>query len=157
MLRQPVSPTILELPLLRDLDLDHILELHCSSLHHTKMQFRSTKSNCSFQRKHTTSQIASGNIFCLRGTQLHVGLHPAKPRDQTWSHTEVAPWSSLPINGTSCPIRILITLQVSLLIHLILEPIINCTLQLPHCMLCNHQVNMSQCVHIKANIWSHIC
>ena len=32
MLRQPVSPTMLELPLLRDLDLDHILELHCSSL-----------------------------------------------------------------------------------------------------------------------------
>ena len=34
MLRQPVSPAILELPLLRDLDLDHKLELHYSSLHH---------------------------------------------------------------------------------------------------------------------------
>ena len=28
MLRQPVSLTMLELPLLRDIDLDHILELH---------------------------------------------------------------------------------------------------------------------------------
>ena len=34
MLRQPVSPDMLELPILRDIDLDHILELHCSSLHH---------------------------------------------------------------------------------------------------------------------------
>ena len=58
MLRQPVSPTMLELPLSRDLNLDHILELHCSSLHHTKMQVRSIKSNSSFQNKHTTSQIA---------------------------------------------------------------------------------------------------
>ena len=31
MLRQPVSPAMLELPLLRDLNLDHILELHYSS------------------------------------------------------------------------------------------------------------------------------
>ena len=34
MLRQPVSPDMLELPLSRDLDLDHILELHCSPLYH---------------------------------------------------------------------------------------------------------------------------
>ena len=33
MLRQPVSPSMLELPLSRDLDLDHKLELHCSSLY----------------------------------------------------------------------------------------------------------------------------
>ena len=57
MLRQPISPAMLELPLSRDLDLDHKLELHCSSLHHTKMQVRSIKSNSSFQNKHTTSQI----------------------------------------------------------------------------------------------------
>ena len=59
MLRQPVSPAMLELSLSRDLDLDHILELHCSSLHHTKMQVRSIKSNSSFQKKHTTSQIVT--------------------------------------------------------------------------------------------------
>ena len=58
MLRQPVSLDMLELPLSRDLNLDHILELHFSSLHHTKMQVRSIKSNSSFQKKHTTSQIA---------------------------------------------------------------------------------------------------
>ena len=58
MLRQPVSLSNLELPLSRDLDLGHILELHCSSPHHTKMQVRSIKSNSSFQKKHTTSQIA---------------------------------------------------------------------------------------------------
>ena len=34
MLRQLVSPAMLELPLSIDLDLDHKLELHCSSLHH---------------------------------------------------------------------------------------------------------------------------
>ena len=32
MLRQPISSVILELPLSRDLDLDHKIELHCSSL-----------------------------------------------------------------------------------------------------------------------------
>ena len=57
MFRQPVSPTMLELPLSRDLNLDHILELHCSSLHHAKKQVRSIKSNSIFQKKHTTSQI----------------------------------------------------------------------------------------------------
>ena len=31
MLKQPVSSAILELPLSRDLDLDHKLELHCFS------------------------------------------------------------------------------------------------------------------------------
>ena len=78
MLRQPVSSAMLEIPFLRDLNLDN-----CSSLHHTKMQVRSTKSNSSFQKKHTTSQIASGNIFCLSCTQRHAALHPAKPRDHT--------------------------------------------------------------------------
>ena len=34
MLRQPVSPDMIELPLSRDLDLDHILELPYSSLHY---------------------------------------------------------------------------------------------------------------------------
>ena len=34
MLRQPVSPAMLEIPLSRYLDLDHKLELHYSSLHH---------------------------------------------------------------------------------------------------------------------------
>ena len=34
MLRKHVSPKMLEVPLSRDLDLDHKLELHCSSLHH---------------------------------------------------------------------------------------------------------------------------
>ena len=57
MLRQPVSLVMLELPLSRDLDLDHILELHCSSLHYTKMQVKSIKSNSSFQKKDNTSQI----------------------------------------------------------------------------------------------------
>ena len=57
MLRQPVSLDMLELPLSRDLDMDHILELHYSSLYHTKMQVKSIKSNSSFQKKHTTSQI----------------------------------------------------------------------------------------------------
>ena len=57
MLRQPISPAMLELPLSIDLDLDHKLELQCSSLHHTKMQFRSIKSNSSFQNKYTTYQI----------------------------------------------------------------------------------------------------
>ena len=129
----------LEHPLSRDLNLDHILELHCSSLHHTKMQVRSSKSNSSFQKKHITSQIASGNIFCLSCTQRHARLHPAKPGDHTWSHTEVAPRSALPINGTTFPIWIYINLQVNLLIHFILEPIINCTLQVPQNMLCNNQ------------------
>ena len=101
MLRKPVSPTMLELPLSRDLDLDHY-----SSLHHTQMQVKSTKSNSSFQKKHTTSQIVSGNIFFLSFTQHHAGLHPAKPRDHTWSHTKVSPRSALPINGTAFPIRI---------------------------------------------------
>ena len=85
MLKQPVSPTMLELPLSRDLDLDH-----CSSLHHRKMQVKSTKSNSIFQRKHTTSQIASGNIFFLRCTHCHVRLLPATPR------------STLPINKNTC-------------------------------------------------------
>ena len=58
MLRQPISTAMLELPLSRDLDLEHIPELHCSSLHHTKMQVRSIKSNSSFQKKHTISEIA---------------------------------------------------------------------------------------------------
>ena len=49
MLRQPILPAMLELPLSRDLDLDHKLELHCSSLHHTKMQVKSIKSNSIFQ------------------------------------------------------------------------------------------------------------
>ena len=49
---------MLELPLSRDLNLDHILELHYSSLYHTKMQVRSIKLNSIFQKKHTTSQIA---------------------------------------------------------------------------------------------------
>ena len=110
---QPISMTMLELPLSRDLNLDHIPELHCSSLHHTKLQVISSKSNSIFQKKHTTSQIASGNIFCLSCTHLHAGLHPTKPRDHTWSHTEIAPRSALPINGTACPIRIHITLQVN--------------------------------------------
>ena len=57
MLRQPVSLAILELPLSRNLDLDHILELHCSLYIIQKMQVRSIKSNISFQKKHTTSQI----------------------------------------------------------------------------------------------------
>ena len=83
MLGQPVSPAMLELPLSRDLNLHHKLELHCSSLHHTKMQVRSIKSNSSFQKKHTTSQIASANILCLGCTQCHAGLHPAKPRAHT--------------------------------------------------------------------------
>ena len=48
---------MLELPLLIDLDLDHKLDIHCSSLHHTKMQVKSIKSNSSFHKKHTTSQI----------------------------------------------------------------------------------------------------
>ena len=34
MLRKLVSLTMLEHPLLRDLDLDHKMELHCFSLHH---------------------------------------------------------------------------------------------------------------------------
>ena len=58
MLRQPVSLAMLELPLSRDIDLDHKQELHYSYLHHTKMQVGSIKSNSSFQKKHTTSQIA---------------------------------------------------------------------------------------------------
>ena len=57
MLRQPLSLTMLEFLLSRDIDLDHILELHFSSLHHTKMQVISIKSNNSFQKKLTTSQI----------------------------------------------------------------------------------------------------
>ena len=58
MIRHHVSPAMLEIPLSRDLDLDHILELHRSSLQHTKIQVRSIKSNSSFQKKHNTSQIA---------------------------------------------------------------------------------------------------
>ena len=122
MLRQPASSDMLELPLSRDLDLDHILELHCSSLHHTKMQVRSSKSNSRFQKKHTTSQIASYKIIYLSCTQRHAWLHPAKLRDHTWSHTEVASRSALPISGTACPIQIHITLQVNLLIRFILDP-----------------------------------
>ena len=34
MLKQPISLAILEIPLSIDLDLYHILELHCSPLHH---------------------------------------------------------------------------------------------------------------------------
>ena len=67
----PISPDMLELPLSRDLDLDHILELHYSFLYHTKTQVGSIKSNSSFQKKHTTSQIASGKIFFLGYTQCH--------------------------------------------------------------------------------------
>ena len=36
MLKKPISLAILKLPLSRYLDLYHKLELHCSSLHHTK-------------------------------------------------------------------------------------------------------------------------
>ena len=57
MLRQPISGAMLELPISRDLNLDHKLELHRSSLHHTKIQVKSIKSNSIFQKKHTTSQI----------------------------------------------------------------------------------------------------
>ena len=122
------------------------------STSYKKMKVKSIKSNSSFQKKHTTSQIESGNIFFLRCTQCHVGLHPSEPRDHTQSHTEVAPQSALPINGTGCLIRIHITLQVSLMICLVLDPIIRYTLHVPHIMLFNHKVNMSQCVHRKANI-----
>ena len=54
MLRQPVSPTMLELPLLRDLDLDHKLDLHYSSLGYTQHHagLHSTKPVA-----HTRSQI----------------------------------------------------------------------------------------------------
>ena len=34
MRRKPVSPTMLELPLSRELDMDKELELHYSSMHH---------------------------------------------------------------------------------------------------------------------------
>ena len=155
MLRQPVSLAMLELitpSFERSRSGSHTgasLLLYAS---YKKMQVISIKSNSSFQKKHTTSQIESGNIFCLGCTQRHAGLHPTKPRDHTLPHTKVAPRSALPINGTSCPIRIHITLQVNLLIRIILEPLLNCTLQVPHCMLCNHQVKVSQCVHSKANI-----
>ena len=91
-------------PSSRDLDLHHKQELHCCSLHHTKMQVRSIKSNSSFQKKYTTSQLTRGNIFFLNCTQLHARLHPTKPRDHTRSHTGAAPRSALPINGTSYPI-----------------------------------------------------
>ena len=54
-------------------------------------------------------------------------------------------------------------MQVSLLICIILDPIINCTLEVPHYMLCN-QVSMSQIhqelaevVHKKACVWYCIC
>ena len=62
MLRQPVSPVMLELPLSRDLDLDHKLEIRCSSL---------------------PSSRGSGNIFFLGYTQSHAGLLPVKSRDHT--------------------------------------------------------------------------
>ena len=86
---------------------------------------------------------------------------PAKPRDHTWSHTKATPRSALFINGTAFPIRIHITIQVNLPIRIILESIINYTLQVPQNMLCRNQVNMSQIcqelaqgVHNKANVWS---
>ena len=118
----------------------------------------------SFERYRSKSHTrASLLLFWFICTQCHAGLLPAKPRDHTWSHVEATPRSALPINGTACPIRIHITLQVNLWICLILEPIINCTLQVPQNMLCSNQVNMSricqelaQCVHSKANIWSRI-
>ena len=107
----------------------------------------------SFERSGFGSQNgASLLLFFFGCTQCHERSLPAKPRDHTLSHTEVAPQSALLINGTSFPIQIHITLQVNLMICLILEPIINYTLQVPYCMLCNHKVNMSQCVHSKENI-----
>ena len=105
MLRQPVSSAILEFPLLRDLDLDHILELHYSSLHHTKMQVRSIKSDSSFKKTYylTTSQ-ESGKIFFLGCMQRHTGLHPSKPVDHTISQTEGETQGDISLSGASCPI-----------------------------------------------------
>ena len=60
--------------------MDHKLELHCSSLQHTKMKVRSIKSNTSFQKKHTNSQIAEKvatyfSLDVLSATQDYFLLH----------------------------------------------------------------------------------
>ena len=81
-----------------------------------------------FQKKHTTSQITSGNIFCPGCTQHHAWILHAIPRYHTWSHTKATHRNALPINGNVFPIQIYITLQVNFLIHFILDPLVNCTL-----------------------------
>ena len=68
------------------------------------MQVRLVKSNSSFQKKHTTFQITSGNIFFLGCTQRHAGLHPAKPVAHTGSQTEEATQGALPLSGVSFPV-----------------------------------------------------
>ena len=98
MLRQLVSLAMLELPLLRDLDLDHKLELHCSSLHKKCKSYQSNK-KLSSKTYYLTNNRLSGNIFFLNCTQHHVGLHPTKPATHTGSQTEEESQGALPLSG----------------------------------------------------------
>ena len=97
---------MLELPLSRDLNMDHKLELHYSSL------------GC---------------------TQIHAGLHPTKPVAHTGFQSKEATQGALLPIGTTNPNQHYH--EVSLLIRIILEPTLNYTLQVPHCMICEHVSN----------------
>ena len=97
------------------------------------MQVRSIKLDSSFKKTYYLTNIrASGNIFFLDYTQRHVGLHPARPVAHTGFQTEEETQGVIHLSGVSYPIRINITADVILLICIILEPILNCTLQVPH-------------------------
>ena len=151
------------LPLSRDLDMDHILELHCSSLHHTKIQARSTKSNSIFQKKHTTSQIVEQVETYFSLVLLSAMQDSSLPNQQAILDLKLKKHPKELFFSVALPIRINITMQVSILIRIILYSILDCTLQVPRCMLCN-QVSMSrirqeldQVIHNKACVWSFIC
>ena len=81
--------------------MDHILEIHHSSLHHTKIQVRLIKSNSIFQKKHTTSQIAEQVATYFASVVLSAMLHPAKPVAHIGSQTEEATQGSLLLSGAT--------------------------------------------------------
>ena len=100
MLRQPVSPAMLELPFSRDLNLDLKMKLHCSSLH-KKWKLDQSNKIVASKTYYLTNNRASGNIFFLGCTQRHAGLHPAKPVGHTGSQTEEATQGSLLRSGAT--------------------------------------------------------
>ena len=102
----------------------------------------------SFQKKHTTSQIAEQVATYFSSTVLSAMQDSILPNKQPILDLKLKKQPKLLFLSMALPIRINITMQVSLLICIILESILNCTLQVSHCMLCN-QVSMSQ---IRRNI-----
>ena len=122
MLKQPVSLAMLELPLSRDLDLYHKLELHCSSLHHTKKckldqsnQVVVFKRNILPPKYQVETSFSSAVLSTMQDSILPTKI----------SHM-ISYWRSTPKCSSyqwHCPIWIHITFQVDLLIRIILATI----------------------------------